>query len=107
MTDSEQVGYIERTFNDPKGYVRMLTESFDMPANSLQISQGKAHTRFECFWADNQSIRVGRTRIEQSEFIEFAVPKGYTLFCALADGSKATAEIDKMSFGDSLVYRIE
>lgn len=77
--------YVTRVYKDPNGYVHMLGEFLGINASSLQISEGPAQYLFECFSADDDSLRIGRTRIRQSEYIEFEVPRGFTLVSACWD----------------------
>ncbi len=74
--------FIKHGFRLPNAYATMLAKEFGVRTRTLQLSDGHTDTRFECFSLLNKALRVSRTRIRQSEFIEFEVPRGYTLISA-------------------------
>lgn len=87
--DSTQPGYSfnQWDFHEPNAYAATLGDAFNMRAHSMQLSQGRPRTRFDCFANTEGSVRIGHSCIAYSDYLEFEVPRGHTLVSVSRKGS--------------------
>ena len=75
----QTASYLHAEFTDPQAYTHMLTDSLGLRAHSIQLSHGPTSTAFDLFCNADNTLRIGRSRIRQSDYIDFEIPAGYTM----------------------------